>query len=130
MNELFNLGIDEMNIKFMIESNPNIMDMDEKEVNDRIELLKELGCDDFKIRNILIGNPWYLDRCITDVIKMINKLSEIGLDRIDLLIDSNPLLLNIDSFEIDDFIEKKMIEGYTIEDIVDMIEDDSNVIVD
>jgi len=130
MSELFDLGIEEISVKFMIESNPNIMSMDEKEINDRVELLKELGCDDFKIRNILIGNPWYLDRCITDVIKMINKLSEIGIDRVDLLIDSNPMILNIDLFEINDFIEKKKDEGYTLENIVDMIEEDSNVIVD
>lgn len=130
MFELFNIGIDEQNVKFMIESNPNIKDMTDEEIIDRMELLKQLGCDELKIKNILIGNPWYLDRCITDVVASINKLSEIGLTRLDLMVNDNPMLLNVDVFEIEDFIERKLEEGYDMDDILDMIDENSNVIVE
>ena len=41
-----------------------------------------------------------------DVIDLINKLFEIGVTNINLLFDSNPLLLNKNSYEIDNYIEK------------------------
>lgn len=130
MFELFNIGIDEENVGFMIESNPNITDMSCEEILDRIELLNQLGCDEAKIRNILIGNPWYLDRCISDVVASINKLNELGLTRIDLMVNDNPMLLNVDVFEIEEFVNNKIEEGYDMDDIIDMIDENSNVIVE
>lgn len=130
MFELFNIGIDEENVRFMIESNPNIRDMSSEDILDRIELLNQIGCDERKIRNILIGNPWYLDRCISDVVASINKLNELGLTRIDLMIDDNPMLLNVDEFEINDFVNSKLEEGYDMDEIIDMIDENSNIIVE
>lgn len=125
MVELLNLEIDELNLKFMIESNPNIKEMDNEEVLDRINLLRELRCNDSQISNILIGNPWYLDRGINDVLKLNKKLEHLGFERIDLMYDSNPFLLNID-----DFINSKLSENYDMDDILDMIEENSNVLVE
>jgi len=130
MYELLTLGIDEENLRYMIESNYNIEDLSEEEIIEKIELLKLLRLDDKKIKNILVGNPWYLDRCTTDVIGMINKLMEIGIDSIGLLIYDNPMLLNVDVFEIENFIKNKQEEKYTMEDIVSMIEEDSNIITE
>ena len=130
MFELFNIGLNEENIKFMLESNPYIKDMTNDDVADRIELLNQLGCSEEKIKNILIENPWYLDRCISDVVSSINRLNEIGLTRIDLMVGDNPFLLNIDKFEIDNFIDNKLNEGYNMDDIIDMIDNNSNIIVE
>ena len=130
MYELLRLGIDEENIKYMIESNYNLEDITDEEVLERIELLKVLRLDEKKIRNILIGNPWYLDRCISDVANTVNKLIDLGIESIGLLIYENPMLLNVDLFEVESFIKKKQKENYSMEDIVNMIEEDSNVITE
>ena len=45
-----------------------------------------------------------------------------------LLIDSNPFLLNNDSYEIDEFILKKKNDGLTISDISDLIDSNPYII--
>jgi len=128
MFELLNIGIDEINLKYMLESNPNIQELTDEEIKEKIELLKQIDCSDSHIKNIIIANPWYLDRCNTDVIEFIKKLISLGLTRIDLLINDNPHLLNVDVFELEDFIDKKIEENYTLEEIIDMFEENSNII--
>ena len=128
MFELLNIGLDEENLKYMLESNPNISEISDEEIKEKIDLLNYLECSTSKIKNIITSNPWYLDRCTTDVIGTINKLIQLGLTRLDLLIDSNPFLLNIDVFEIEDFINRKLEENYTLDEITDMIEENSNII--
>ena len=128
MFELLNIGIDEINLKYMLESNPNIKELMEEEIIEKIELLRNIGCNDNYIKNIIISNPWYLDRCSSDVIEFIKKLIYLGITRIDLLINDNPYLLNIDVFELEEFIDKLTKENYSLEEIIDMFEENSNII--
>ena len=95
---------------------------------DCIKILKYIDCLDRHIQNILICNPFYLYRSIDDVVKLIKKLLEIGMTNINLLFDSNPFLLNKDAYEIDDYINKKINNGKTLEDIVDEIDSNPYII--
>lgn len=128
MFELLNVGIDEINLKYMMETNPEIKELTDEEILEKIELLRQIGCSDNNIKNIIISNPWYLDRCSIDVIEFIKKLMFLGLTRIDLLINDNPYLLNVDVFELEEFIDKLTKENYTLEEIIDMFEENSNII--
>lgn len=124
MDMLFKIGIDEKDIKNMIEQCPVILEMNSLEIERKIEILRQIGCEDRHIRNILICNPYYLDRLDTDIIKLINSLVKNKFDCINLLLDSNPFILNKDDFEIENYINNKLTEGLSLEDIVDEL--DSN----
>lgn len=130
MNELYNLGFNELQIKQMLESNPEIADITTSECMEKIVLLQKIGCNTNQIRNILIGNPWYFDRCNGDVIKVIQKLEQMGLEAIYLMINENPMLLNVDVFEIDYFVNQQLELGYTNDEIIGMIDENSNVIIE
>lgn len=128
MEILYNLGISDDDIKFMLEQCPNIIDMDENEINEKLDILRYVGCNERHIKNIITSNPYYLDRITDDVLKLIGYLKQIGISSINLLFDSNPYFLNNDAFEIRDYIDKRLIKGDLLEDIVDNIESNPYVI--
>ena len=70
MEELFKLGISENGIKNMLELNPNIKEITNEEVKEKIELLKTINCSDREILNIISSNSLYLDKTKTDCLKL------------------------------------------------------------
>ena len=124
MNELLNLDLSGETLREMVEINPDIMDLSSDEVKEKVELLKLLGCRDNQILNIISSNPMYLSRLNSDLISLINYLSEIGFTCLRILFDSNPSILNLDVFEVRNYIDNRMKNGETLEDIVDDL--DSN----
>jgi len=128
MLELYNLGIKEQDIKFIVEQCPDILEMTNEEIIEKIELLKLIECSDIHIRNIISSNPNYLTRLNKDIIDLINKLSKLGFSCLNLLFDSNPFLLNKDAFEIDDYIKLKLNQGNSLVNIIDEIESNPYII--
>lgn len=128
MEMLFTLGISDDDIKNMLELCPDVMDMSENEINEKIEILTYVGCNLRHIRNIVVSNPYYLDRINDDVLKLIAYLKEIGVSNIYLLFDSNPYLLNKDDFEIRDYINIRKKIGMSLSDIVDELESNPYII--
>ena len=128
MDKLFELGINDNDLRFILEQVPNIFYMNREEVCNKINILKYVGCTDRQIKNIIVSNPNYLDRIDNDILKLINYLKQIGFKNIDLLFDSNPYFLNYDVFEIEDYVNKRVMEGKKIEDIIDEIEDNPYII--
>jgi len=124
MGMLFELGIDDKEIKNMIELCPSILDMNDDEIRDKIDILSYIGCNIRHIRNIIISNPNFFDRINDDIFKLIGYLREIGINDVYLLFDSNPYLLNKDVFEIEEYINNRKETGMSLEEIVD--EFDSN----
>ena len=123
MEELFNLGISEDTIKSMLELNPNIKDLPKEEINNKIELLKNINCTDNQVINIISSNSLYLDRINDDIVKLIKYLLEKGFKCLNILFDSNPYILNLDVFEIDNYINKRL-DSESLENIIDDL--DSN----
>ena len=121
MNEILNI-VEEKEIKNMLETNPNIKELSEQEIINLLNLLEQIGCNERQIRNIITCNPFYLNRSISDLVKLIRKLELLGIAALNITFDSNPYLLNKDSYEIDEFIEKKKKEGISLEDIIDIID--------
>lgn len=122
MNELLLFGINEEEIKEINEKSNVLKDVTDKEIKDRINLLREINCEDKIIKNIIISNPDYLNRSVDDILKLIKKLLELNIERIDITFDGNPWLLNKDDFEIDEFIKEKKESGMDYEDILDLID--------
>ena len=112
-------GIGEKTISQMIEICPNIKELGDEEILQKIEILKKVNCDDIQIRNIVSSNPMYLDRSNTDVNKLINKMKDVGFSTLNILFDGNPYILNLDEFEIENYIKERENNGEQLEDIVD-----------
>jgi hypothetical protein len=98
---------------FSIEEIKNIMDTNifiensDNDISKLIDILKDNKCDTNKIRNIILCNPLYLSRKMSDINNLIDKLIEIGIKRIDILLDSNPYILNLNINELDNIIKEK-----------------------
>lgn len=122
MELFFELGIDENDIQNMIEQCPFVLEMDVIEIKKKIEILRQIGCEDRHIRNILTCNPYYLDRLDSDIINLIKLLIKNKFEYINLLIDSNPFILNKDDYEIETYINNQISNGNSLEEIVDELE--------
>ena len=128
MEELFSLGISEMDIKNMLEQNPDMFSIDASLVKDKLDILRYIGCNDRQIKNIVVSNPEYLNRDNLDILKLISYLKKIGFILLNLLFDSNPYFLNYDVFEIKNYINKRLKEGILINDIIDEIDSNPYII--
>ncbi len=119
MEKLVELGISEEELKSMLELNANILD--EPELNILIDILYLIKCDTRMIKNILISNPNYLSRTKEDVVGLINELLSLGLNDLNILFDTNPYLLDLDDFDIEDY---KLEHNYSNEELVNLLEGD------
>lgn len=119
MEELFSWNLNDLDIKEMISLNKDILSLDSEEIRNIINILKYINCNDSEIRNILTVNPNYLSRCYSDVIDLINKLKSLNIYDLNELFNSNPHLLNKDSFEIEDYINSEKDKGRKLDDIID-----------
>ena len=125
MQELFNYGFSDSDIKELLINNKELLDLTKEEVQNKIDILLNIGCTIDIIKNIIISNPFYLNRMDKDLINLINKLYSLDIYNLNLLFDSNPFLLNKEVFEIDEFINKKLSIGMNLDDIIDIIESNS-----
>lgn len=124
MQELYNLEIDENTLLTMVEMNPEIKKLTNEEILDKVNLLEIINCNKRQIKNIISSNSLYLTRLNTDIKKLINYLLSIGFKDLNILFEANPYILNLDEFEVKDYIDKKIKSGELLSNIVDDL--DSN----
>lgn len=124
---LSKMGISNKTIKQMEELCPSIKDLQDNELLEKIEILKDENCDDIQIKNIISSNAFYLDRSNTDIEQLINKLKEFGFDTLNLLFNGNPYILNLDAFEIENYIKNRENKGENLENIVDEMSSDPSL---
>ena len=124
MEALSSLGFDIEILKTMIEINPEIADLSNDEIENKINLLEKVGCLQREITNVISSNPNYLTRTDGEIEKLYNCLLGYGFTSLNILFDSNPFILNLEPFEIDNYIKERLSRGEIIEDIVDDL--DSN----
>ena len=116
---LIDLGINKNTINQMLEICPDLEELNKEEIIRKIEILKNVKCDDFQIKSIIISNPRYLNRSDSDIRKLISKFEEYGFKNLDLLFDGNPYILNLDAFELNEYIIKRQESGELLEDIIE-----------
>ena len=119
MDELISLNFDEDTIKNMIEIYPDLLEIDNSEVRDKIDILNSFDCSIWQIKDIIGSNPYYLLRTNSEIIDLTNYLSKIGFKMINVLLDSNPFILSKDRFEIENYINLRLNNGDSIDNIVD-----------
>jgi len=124
MEELFNLGISLPTLGSMLELNPEIKDMSNAFIQEKIELLKLIKCSDNQIINIISSNSLYLSKTKEEYLELVNYLTKLEFNTLNILFDSNPYILNLEPYEIEEYINSKKNNGELIEDIVDEL--DSN----
>lgn len=124
MEKLFDIGISEETIKEMVDRNPEIKEMSNEEISIKSHILEKIGCSNNQIINIIGSNPNYLSRINDDIIKLLDCLASYGFKTLNILFDSNPYILNLDPFEIKDYINKRLSNNELLEDIIDDL--DSN----
>ena len=122
MDILLQIGLSQSEIKTMLEQNPEIVNLSNEEISQKIDVLKQIKCSDAIIRNILFSNPFYLTRSRKDIAELLEKLTSIGIEGLFVTIDTNPWILNFDTYEIDEFIAKKSAAGMSYDDIIDLID--------
>ena len=123
MNKILKeLGISEKVYGEMQELCPNINELSDDEIMNKVNILKQINCNDMQIKNIVSSNVQYLDRSENDIQKLISKMKETGFTTLNILFDGNPYILNLDDFEIENYIENRAKEGEKVEDIVDDLE--------
>lgn len=127
MNELYELGISEETINAMLELCPEIKDMSSKEINEKIMILEKLGCSNNQIISIIGSNAMYLNRTNGEIINLVRKLVDLGFRTLNILFDSNPYILNLEPFEIDNYVNNRINKGEKLENIIDDL--DSNPIL-
>lgn len=124
---LRNIGISQKTINQMEEISPNIKELNEEEIKEKIDILKKIKCDEIQVRNIISSNAMYLEKSNTDIEKLINKMHELGFEMLNILFDGNPYILNLEANEIEDYIQKRQAEGEELEDIVDEMSSDPSI---
>ena len=118
MEELYNLGISYTTLKEMIEINSEILEMSNDEIIIKKEILNNIGCSDSQILNIISSNALMLSRTNTSLICLINYLKQLGFDNLNILFDSNPYILNLEQFEIKNYIEDRISKGDLLDEII------------
>ena len=124
MEELYNLGLSHNTIKTMVEMNEEIKEISQQEVQEKEIILKKLNCSENQIINIISCNSIFLTRTNEEIIKLINCLYKYGFDNLNILFDSNPYILNLEPFEIENYINERIGNKEKITQIIDEL--DSN----
>ena len=121
MDTLIRYGFTIDEVKLMMDSISFLFSFDDKTIESLLHFLEALQCDEDIIKNIFICNPFCFTKDVDEIKKVIEKLKEYGIKHFATLLDSNPYILNKTDKEIENFYQKKIKEGYTIDKINDMI---------
>ena len=119
MKELYNLGLSDNTISAMVEINPMLKEMTSREIISKINILRKINCTDSQILSIIGSNSLYFSRTDKGIANLINYLLRRGFNTLNILFDSNPYILNLESFEIEKYIKSRENNGERIEDIID-----------
>lgn len=125
MNELLNFGLSENTIKAMIEENDEILNLTDDEVIDKENLLRNINCSEEQVINIISSNASFLSAHNNDIIDLFNTLISYGFTTLNILIDSNPYILNLQAYEIKNYINNRLNKNENLEMIIDELESNS-----
>jgi len=112
----------EKEIEKILEKCEDVKFAKKDEIRSIIKQLHDAGCDDNLIRYLIMTNPSFITNESSKIKEIINVLSEYGIEDLDLVFYLYPKILNKDAYEIDNFYIKKHQEGYSNDDIKELLE--------
>jgi len=115
MDALIRFGFSVDEIKNIMNSNEDINNITDQDINKIIKILEKFNCKINHIKNIIITNPFVLTRDFDEIEKTINILNN-NLDSIYLVLDTNPFILNISDREIEILINQLVRDNININD--------------
>lgn len=118
MLELINFGMNENIVMDLLNTNPNFKQLTMKEVSDKIYLLKNVLCNDEQIENIINTNSNYLMKSNSEIVELFNTLFDLGFENINEMIDLNPMILNLSAVDIKKYIDFRVYNGETRDEVV------------
>ena len=121
MDSLIRFGFTIEEINILMDSNEDISLVSDNDVNEIINILNNNNCSNDIIKNIFICNPFSITNSIIDTNKLIDKLEELGFNNINLLLDTNPYILNMSDKSLEKLYNKKKEEGLNKDEIIDFI---------
>lgn len=121
MDVLIQYGFSIEEIQYILDTNLEIEEVDDRLIYEFIELLRSIGCRNEHIKNIFICNPFCLTNSILDMIVLLQKLDEYGLDTLYITIDRNPYLLNLTISDLEQLYQTKTKEGMNKEEFIDYL---------
>ena len=122
MDVLIRFGFTIEEIQNMMDSNEDILQVDDSEIEELIKLLKDIGCSLNSIKNILSCNPFYLTRSLNSIKKLLNKFYELGFSYLYILFDSNPYILNKSDTDLEEIYNQKISDGLSKNEVLDFIQ--------
>ena len=122
MDVLIRFGFTIEEIQNMMDSNEDILQVDDSEIEELIKLLKDIGCSLNSIKNILSCNPFYLTRGLNSIKKLLNKFYELGFSYLYILFDSNPYILNKSDTDLEELYNQKISDGLSKNEVLDFIQ--------
>lgn len=122
VEELYNIGLSDMTIKDMINMNPCLLQLEKRDIIEKEKLLKSINCSDKQIVNIISSNPLFLNRTNIDLEKLFNCLNIMRFTCLNILIDTNPDILNLEASKIEEYVKDRVDNGELLDDIIDDLE--------
>lgn len=119
---LYALNISDDEIDSILKRYSNLGKLNDDDVKELIQILEDVSCDEEQIRNIIIANPLYLYKYPEDIRTLIEVLEKYGCEYIFLMLEKNPYILNINDFQLEQYIEEELAEGRMIEEIMMQLE--------
>ena len=122
MNELLNFGLSENTIKAMTEENAEIINLTDDEVIEKENLLRNINCSEEQVINIISSNASFLSADNSDILNLFNALTSYGFTTLNILFDANPYILNLQAYEIKNYINHRLNKNESLDLVVDDLE--------
>lgn len=122
MNELLNFGLSENTIKAMTEENAEIINLTDDDVIEKENLLRNIHCSEEQVINIISSNASFLSADNSDILNLFNALTSYGFTTLNILFDANPYILNLQAYEIKNYINDRLNKNESLDMVVDDLE--------
>ena len=102
-------------------------DLSEDNIINKKDILIAINCTNDQVSSILKRNPLIISKTNKELVNILKFLLTKGFNNLSDLIDTNPFILNLDPYEIDNYINKRIQDGELLENIIDELASKPNL---
>ena len=130
MDYLISIGLTDEEIECLLKDNHDISDLSDMAIEEMICILRECNCSNEEIKYIIISIPQYLLLLSDNVRELINLFRKYNFVYISELIVGSPYILNLYSYEVEEYINLRLNNNENLEDIIEDITLNPNVLIE